>query len=248
MTQFVLRRADRIVVLGNGMRETLIAKANLPLKAVEVIPPWAEPELAPVEPDPQLKSRLGVPSQSLMVTYAGNMGIMHPLEPLLEAAAQLQGHPVHFVLLGHGVRRAEWESRVKEQKLNNVTFLSFLEQEEFDRLLATSDVSVVALSPGMERFAVPARAFTLLAAGCPMITLMADRADIARLVTESGCGWNVRNAADLVDLIEDLLVSKDVLQAASQKARNLYEKQFAREKGTQRYVALTRDAALGHNG
>lgn len=239
----MFQRADRVVVLGRGMRETLLEKGWVSPQDVVVIPPWAEPELPPMSRDSDLLAELGISESSLIVTYAGNMGIMHPLDAVFEAAALLQDEPVHFVFLGHGVRRPEWEELARDRGLGNVSFLSYLPQEDFDRLLATSDVAVVALKPGMERYSVPARAFTLLSMGTPLITVMEDGADVADIVTTGRCGWNAKSATEFATVIESLVANPEELAASSAHARDLYSQRFSREAGIQRYLDLITELA-----
>ena len=58
------------------------------------------------------------------------------------------------------------------------------------------------LEDGMEKFAVPSRAYTFMSAGRPLIAIMDENADIARMIHDMDCGWHVSDERDLVSVIE----------------------------------------------
>ena len=118
----------------------------------------------------------------------GNLGIMHSLEPVVSAARRLTGRPVRFVFIASGVRLDHWRARF--DGLANVLFLPYGTPEFLVRIVAACDVGLVALTPGMEQLAVPSRAYTLLSAGRPLLTVMDPQADLAQLVAECRCGFN----------------------------------------------------------
>lgn len=237
--RYILTRAETVIVLGEAMKETL-EKKGVPSEKIVVIPPWGRPELCPLSRDQALRVRkeLGVDDYSLLLLYAGNMGVMHPLDPLLDAAAALKGEPIHFLFVGEGVRRAQLMARAQEENLSNVTFLPYQPEERFARIVAASDACFVVLKPGLERLALPSRSFTFLSAGCPLITLMFPEAEIARLVMENGCGWNVTTAQELAGLIHRLLSNPQELTQKRVAAREAYEGNFLREGILNQYAEV----------
>ncbi len=226
--RFILSRATRVIVLGDGMRRTLEAKGTNPLKLM-VIPLWGLPEFPMLQRDDSIREELGLAKEELLVLYAGNMGLLHPLDPIIDAAAMLQDKRVRFLFVGDGIRRAHLVRRVQEEALSNVHFLPYQSAERFQQLVAAADLCLVVLQPGLERLALPSRAFTFLSAGKPLITLMSEESEIARLVREERCGWNVRDGAELRAVLEQLIDSRDDLHRASINARRVYEHKFQRD-------------------
>ena len=90
----------------------------------------------------------------------------------------------------------------------------------------------------MERFAVPSRAYTFLSAGRPLLTVMDPKADVARLVSDSRCGFNATGGEDLADWIEINLANRADLHASGKRARKVYEARFTRKAILDEYVAL----------
>ncbi len=236
VNRFTLRTADVVIVIGEGMKRTLVEKGADPHK-VHVIPLWANPELRPDTRDQPLRQELGI-GDDLLLVYAGNIGIMHPLEPLLDAAGALAGEPVQILLVGEGARREHWRDEAERRGLSNVRFLGFQHGEAYRSLMAAADLQVVALGDGLERLAVPSRSYTALSAGCPLLTIMAPDADMAALVTSEGCGWNVRSGDELVALVQALREDPASLAEAGRRARAVWEERYDRSSVLAEYTGL----------
>lgn len=244
--RYILDKADTVIVLGEAMKETLERKGVLP-EGIKVIPPWARPELQPLPRDQvaHVRKELGIDKEVLLLLYAGNMGVMHPLDPLLEAALALKGKPVHFLFLGEGVRRAPMMAKAESEGLNNVAFLPYQPEDRFAQIVGASDACFVVLQPGLEHLALPCRAFTFLSAGRPLVTFMSPEAELARLVEEMGCGWNVTSAEELVGLVHRLLADPEESVKKSAAAQEVYRRMFLREDILDRYAEILKGHRVG---
>jgi len=238
MNRWIMDRASTIIVLGEGMKRTLMESYGLPANKVRVIPMWARPELEPGDPSENVRQELGVEDSDLLMLDAGNMGVHQPIEPILDAAGMLRDRPVRFLFIGDGLQRERMIKRVETEGLDRVKFLPFQEEKRFVDIVHASDACLVALWPGLERFAVPSRAYTLLSAGRPLITLMAPEADVARLVKDSGCGWNVTNGEEMARLLQQLLTSRDELKERGRRGRGVYENRFRRSLVIEEYAQV----------
>lgn len=233
-------RADRILVLGTSMAERMREKVDEPGKIVAV-QLWARPELDRL-PDPAgIRQELGVGAEELLVLYAGNMGYQHAVAPVLEAAARLQHRPVRFVFLGRGPERKRAKERARSESLRNVQFLDYQPERRFRRILAASDVGVVALKEDMEHLCYPSRSLTFLSAGLPILAFMAPEADIARVVREGDCGWVVGDAAGCAQLLEELSDAREAVSAAGERALATYQRRFGRGRTVDAYGAALRE-------
>jgi colanic acid biosynthesis glycosyl transferase WcaI len=236
LNHVMLEAASSVVVLGEGMRQLLVEEKHVAPERVYVIPLWAEPELRPCPRDEGLRAELGIAADDLFVLSAGNLGVMHSLEPVVAAARRLDGRPVRFVFVASGVGLEHWRERFAG--LANVLFLPYGTVEFFRRVVAACDVGLVPLSRGMERLAVPSRAFPLLSAGRPLLTVMDPRADLARLVHDYNCGFNAIDGTTLADWVELTVADRTALKESGIRARALYEARFTRQAALDRYVAV----------
>jgi glycosyltransferase involved in cell wall biosynthesis len=231
-------RAESIVVLVEGARRILHRSYGVPLDKIRVIPLWGKPEFEPLPPDVAIREELGIPSAALLLLYAGNMGIMHPLEEVLEAAVKLRDEDVYFLFLGEGVKRRSLVSQAEKLGLAKVVFLPYQPDDRFVRILSAADACFVSFGPGMEQITIPSRAYTFLSAGKPLITLMAAEAEVAGLVKENACGWNVTSGAELAALGRRLRVEPAELDRAAKAARAVYVQSYRQDLILEQYARL----------
>lgn len=234
----VFRQANSIVALGKGIRDTLVTKKKVAPEKIQVIPLWAKPELDSLPEDRSILKELGIPDSDFLFLYAGNMGTMHNLDFILDAANQTSGLPVRYLFLGDGVKRPQLLKRAKEENIQQVTVLPYQPWDKFVQILACSHACFVLLAFGLESLAVPSRAYTFLSAGKPLITMMAPEADIARLVEETGCGWNVMSGEDLAKLIRRLVDNPGEFAERGKIAKKAYEERFRKEHILQKYAEI----------
>jgi colanic acid biosynthesis glycosyl transferase WcaI len=234
----MLGAADRIVVLGEGMKRTLVDGKGVPADRVEVLPPWPDPELDARPTDLEWRRAHDVQDDELLIVHAGNMGIMHPLDPLLDAAEALADAPVRFVVVGGGVKREHWVDEVSRRGLDRIRFLEHQPDEDFLRLIAAADACYVPLEDGMERYAVPSRGYAYLSAGRPLIAAMGPGADLVEVLQETGSGWRVADGAELSSLLRRLLADRPEVVAAGQRARAVFEERFRGPVVLERYSRL----------
>ena len=73
LNHVMLEGASTVVVLGEGMKQLLLAEKGVAAERVHVIPLWAEPELRPSARDENLRDELGVGRDELLVLSTGNL-------------------------------------------------------------------------------------------------------------------------------------------------------------------------------
>ena len=233
-----LRRADRLVVLSENMKRNLVETKGVEAEKVEVINLWAVPDVGQL-PDPRgVRQRFDIPEDHLLLIHTGNIGIIHGLEAVIEAAALTQDAPATYLLVGDGAMKADLEARAQELNLSNVRFLPYQSQEDFLKLLAASDVCLVSLREGMERYALPSKTFTYLAAGKPIAGLLQPGNDVSAILDSYDVGWNSTDSAGLAALVRRLCDNRDEVAAAGEKARELYVSRFDRALGVEAYRLL----------
>lgn len=236
LNRLMLKSASSVVVLGEGMKQLLVTEKGVAEERVQVVPLWAEPELERAELDESVRGELGVARDELLVLSTGNLGVMHSLDPVVVAVQRLKDRRVRFAFVASGVRLNHWEALLGG--FPNVSFVPYRTGDPFRRLVAACDVGLVPLTPGMERFAVPSRAYTFLSAGRPLLTVMDPKADVARLVIENQCGFNSLCGVELAEWLERMLKDRAELRAAAVRARRTYEARFTRKAVLGQYVEM----------
>ncbi len=179
-----LRRATRVIVLGEDMRDRIIAKGVDPARVVIVRDGVPVPESVPTRENPVAQEvRCGFP---FVVLHAGNLGFSGAWETLIRAAKLLESDGVGFVFVGEGAARPQIEASAVG--CNAVRFLPFRPSEQVPGVLAAGDLHVVTVRRGLEGVVVPSKLYPILAAGRPVLAVAPEEADVARIVRRTGCG------------------------------------------------------------
>jgi glycosyltransferase involved in cell wall biosynthesis len=67
---------------------------------------------------------------------------------------------------------------------------------------------------------------------------MAPEADVAQLVREARCGWNVTNGDELTRLLRDLIKTPGELSEMGRRGRDVYESQYQRSRVIEEYAKV----------
>ena len=240
VTSWILSRACAVVVLGEGMRKTLIETKNVDGSLINVTPVWARPEFDGTEvPEQDTRARFGILEDEFLILFAGNIGIMQPIEEVIEAAEKLKNSSnVKFLFLGGGVGVEKLSESIASRNLANVFSVPYQPFAEFQNLLLCSDVCLVTLADGMEKLSVPSRAYTFLSAGKPVIAMMNPESDVAVLLRLTGSGWVVSKASDLVNLINWLKTDESQVSQKGINAGDYYRKVLKKDLSIDRFSEL----------
>ncbi len=230
-----MRNADQVIVLGRCMREYVMRRYGLPPEQVQAIPIGGDHEaIRPLGPRTRFRAAHNL--SGFVVCYSGNFGRYHDFDTVLDAAKRLlETEPTaQFVLVGGGAQKAHIERRVRAENIGNVKVLSFVPKEDYNALLASADVSLVTLEPGMEGLCVPSKFYSILASGRPTLATVSAGSEVARVLAEADCGLQVAqgDTAGLVQAVSHLLHHPEEAARMGYNARVVLE-----EKYTNRHVA-----------
>ncbi len=197
MNRITLQVARRVIVLDRFMQQRV--EANVPHTAgdrrhskIQVIPPWSAARPGcwrPPWPNAFRDAR-GL-DRKFIVMYAGNHALQHPLDTLLDAAAQLEHDgDVAFVFIGGGAGKAAIDARIRAGAANLVS-LPFQPAEHLDDLLTAADVHVVSMGTGVVGIVHPCKIYGALAVGRPVIFFGPAKSPPGELLADLGAGCHV---------------------------------------------------------
>jgi colanic acid biosynthesis glycosyl transferase WcaI len=240
--RWALRRAALVIVLGEDMRDRIVAKGVDP-KRVEIVRDGVEFAAAsPVLPalDIQVMSTIRR-GYRFVLLHAGNLGFYGAWEVLLAAARELEGDGVAFVFVGDGTQRARLEAASVGSK--NVRFLPFFPASKIASVLAAGDAHVVTIKRGLEGVVVPSKLYGIIAAGKPVVAVAPKQTDAAALGARYGFGVaaDPDNPADLVAVVRSLLADPARLAAMGVAAR-VAAGQYARADECLKFVQVLEQA------
>ncbi len=233
--RWVFRRAALITVLGVDMRERIIAKGVDPGK-VEVVRHGAVIQENIPSPDHPVLREISC-GFSFAAVHAGNLGFYGPWETLIRAAELLKPEKVGFIFVGDGA--AEPMIRSLASSCDRVRVLPFRPLEEVPYVLAAGDVQVVAVRRGLEGMVVPSKLYPILAAGRPVLAVVPANSEVARIVTQNGCGVlaDPDDPFSVASAVSSLIGNRARLREMSRRARTI-AKEYESEKQLKRFVQL----------
>ena len=168
--RWALRRADKVIALGEDMRLRILSKGVEPSR-VEIVRDGAailSPHAPAPEVDPEVIRAIRGDFKFVLL-HAGNLGFYGAWDTLLAAAQQLQDEGVGLVFVGDGAERSRLQAAAAG--MANVRFLPFFPAEKIPSVLASGDVHIVTVRNGLEGVVVPSKMYGILAAGKPILAV-----------------------------------------------------------------------------
>lgn len=194
LSRFELRSADGVVVLGECMRDRVLAK-GVAADRVRVIGVWNRADQLrpmPAEHTP-LRQANGL-ADKFVVMYSGNAGRAHTFDAICQAMRTLRDEPsVQFLFVGGGKRLEEVEAFVRQHQLPNFKRLPYFPREQLNESLAVGDVHLVSLCDAMVGVVVPCKLYGIMGAGRPAIFVGPGASTVAREVQQAEAGVVVKS-------------------------------------------------------
>ncbi len=233
INRIVLRHAKGIICIGRDMSDHLtLARGTGASDGIKVVPLWSE--CHDIRPSPKsdntLLTTLGL-TQKFVLLYAGNMGRPQGVETLAAAIRTLEPETdIHFIFIGSGEKKRILDEMVAKGS-KNLTVLPPRPRVDQHEFLNSCDVAILALVPGMQGLAVPSRTFNLMAAGKPMIALVSESSEVARVMREERIGWIVEpgSVEATVQAILEARRCREQLSEMGARARHAAETKYCPE-------------------
>jgi len=243
MERFTYAQAACIVVHSEGNRQYLITQRSVSPDKVVVIPNWVDIDL--IRPSDRLngfreKHGLGT---SFLVCYAGSMGYAQDLNPIIQAAKELQEYEdILFLVIGEGVRASEWRQKVERLRLRNVRFLPLQPKTLYPSIVSASDVGVVPLTEELRTPVVPAKLLDFMAGDRPVIATVNLDGDTSRIIREANCGYALApdDGQGVAEAILALYHDQSMARQLGSNGRAYAESHFSLKVCTTQYEELFR--------
>lgn len=235
--RFIVRRADKMVVLDRFMKNRVTARGADPRK-IEVVSPWSHDgdlETVPHEANP-FRQRHGL-QERFVVMYSGNHGVGHPFETLLQAALFLKEDPsIVFVFVGGGERVSEITAFKEKEKLPNVLQLPYEERSGLKYSLSAADLHVAVMDDAFVGIIHPCKIYGLLQIGRPFVFVGPEESPIGEIVTGFGVGHRINHgdSRGLVQIIRMLQTlgdgEKEEMERKEKKAAGEYSQELLSQR------------------
>ena len=186
--RFYLRRAERVVAIGDTMRQRLEEK-GADARRLVVIPNWVDTKTLSPQPKDNRWSRQNDLADKFVVMHSGNVGHAQDLDAVVRAATFLRDLPdLRIVIVGGGARRDELVALAERLEVDQVLFLPYQPRDGVPFSLSSADIHVVGLARGLAGYVVPSRLYGILSVARPVIAAAEPESETAKVVETAGCG------------------------------------------------------------
>jgi glycosyltransferase involved in cell wall biosynthesis len=192
--KFSCKRADKIIVVGRDMQETLRNRfKNKKVPRNVFINNWIdEKEIYPLPEDNEkvtaFKKKYGLEGK-IVIMYSGNIGLYYDLENLIKVIGRFKDRDeVIFAFVGDGSKKKDIEIYVDEHKLRNVKFIPYQNKEDLIYSLNAGDIHWVVNAKGIKGVSVPSKLYGVMAAGKTVFGVLDEGSEARFIIEECNCG------------------------------------------------------------
>ncbi len=162
--------------------------------------------------------------------YGGNIGHAQDMMNIVRLANNMKIYKTaHFLLIGKGDEYDLVETKIKELKLDNLTLLPSVSQEEFAKILSEVDIGLFSLHKNHTAHNFPGKLLGYMANSLPILGSINKGNDLKDTVEEFKSGFVTTNGEDekLLNNAVKLLKNKKLRIEMGQNARNMLINKFS---------------------
>ncbi|MGI2327616.1 glycosyltransferase family 4 protein [Planococcus sp. YIM B11945] len=241
------RYADNIILVGQDMKETLkhrFKNKNVPKHSV--INNWTdESEILPLHKSHSVVAGFLMKYNLLnkfVVMYSGNLGLFYDLENIMKVAKEFEKiDDLMFVFIGEGALKQKMEEYAKINQVTNVLFLTYQPKEFIRYSLNAADLHLVVNQKGIKGISVPSKIYGVMAAGKPILGVLEQGSEAARLILESQAGVVVepQEYNGIISSIDYFYKQdKETLEKMGRNGRLYLENYFTKQASINKYRIL----------
>lgn len=207
------KNADFITVLSEGGIDYIVSKGGDPSKIEHIYNGCKIPDLGDHPKRRDFKMKEGI-EDKILITYAGILSPFQGLDDILDVAKELKGNgDLVFYLVGDGLIRDHLAQRIIDEDIHNIKLMPLQPRDEYFNIINSSDISLVSLDDRMKAPCIPGKLVNLMAMKQPIISIVPDRSETAKVISKSKNGLIVRpnNISELKYAILHLSADKGSL-------------------------------------
>ncbi|HEY0273305.1 MAG TPA: glycosyltransferase family 4 protein [Chitinophaga sp.] len=242
--KFVYNRSVAVVTIDQKFSDIIRSRFKDPRK-LHVIPNFVDTQLyAPGERHNTFTAKYGL-DDKFVVAYAGNIGFAQNWEPVLYAAEKLAHLPVHFLVVGDGVRKAWLREQITARGIQNILLLDYQPREYMPLINASADIHTIVMSAEMDNDGFPSKIYTILSSGRPVIVSTGKDSPLSNLLQKTkrprtvGLNDNAAYAA----AIEKAYEERALLPQEGLEGRAFIQEHFSKEAVALQYHRLIQQVA-----
>lgn len=185
MERRLMTKFARVSTISDRMIEKLRTK-GVPSSRAVLFPNWVDTVAIHPLPGPSsLRHKLGIPIDTVVALYSGNMGLKQGLHILIDVSRRLATRrDIYFVICGDGPYREELMTMT--QHSNNVRFLPLQPADALNDLLNLADVHLLPQLAGAADLVMPSKLTGIMASGRAVLATADEGSQIATVLEGRG--------------------------------------------------------------
>lgn len=155
----------------------------------------------------EIRRKYGIPEDSVVFIYGGNLGRPQGIGFLLEVIDYMKDRTdVFFLIVGSGTEYEKIKQHLEIGCYRNAKLFKFLPKEEYDVLLNSCDVGLIFLDPRFTIPNFPSRLTAYMEAALPVAAATDVNTDLKDILREADCGmWaengDLKNFCAIIDTL-----------------------------------------------
>ena len=237
-TNYIYQSADHITTISPGIKKTLLMR-GMPERKLSVVYNWCNETEAPATNVLQEFALKHEFVGRFNVVYAGNMGKMQALEPVIEAASIVWpvNKKVSFWFVGDGVEVEHLKEFARRRALSNVHFLPRMTSDDIASLLRMSDLLLVHLKKDpLFEITIPSKIQAYMFAGkCILVGVEGDAATLVQ-AANAGFACEPENPDSIAaSILKFLELDTGQRQRMGQNGRRYYDQNLSLKVGAEKF-------------
>lgn len=203
---------DRIIVLGQDMKNLMFDKIGQSAKNIEIISNWSDDNLFPIR-NFNIGEYLGVDVyDKVVLTFSGNIGRVQGLLEFIDLIGKADNNNLILVIIGDGAFLELVVNKIRSERISNVFYLGAKPRAEQNLFLNACHISLVTLINGMKGLGVPSKTYNYLAVGKPILFIGDKDSEVDNYIKKHDCGWSFSwdEEDSLVRFLRELSVVKRI--------------------------------------
>jgi glycosyltransferase involved in cell wall biosynthesis len=177
----------------------------------------------------EIRRKYGIPEDSVVFIYGGNLGRPQGIGFLLEVIDYMKDRTdVFFLIVGSGTEYERIEQFLKIGGYRNAKLFKFLPKEEYDELLNSCDVGLIFLDPRFTIPNFPSRLTAYMEAAIPVAAATDVNTDLKDILKEADCGMWAKNGdlKNFCAIIDTLASDSNLRNQMGLNGRKYLEKYY----------------------
>lgn len=242
MQNYVYRYSEKIIVISDDMKNTLISQGVPENKLIKIANWYDDNKVALISrKENQFINKYNLKEDRFYIQYAGNFGYTFNYKLVLEVAYLLKKEKkIVFQMIGSGAFEQEFKDAVVEKKLTNIIFYPWQSLDIISDVYSSCDIALIPLSKGVINCSYPSKGALLMACGKTVICATEKDSEYCRTMNDKKIGICVTNlnANECVDAILQLYNDNVLNIEIGKKAREYAQAELSSSVNMGRLYSL----------